>query len=158
MGSAICPRIALICPFFGQTRVPVWQGQSTTVAAFMLIELLRRLAIHPVQYTLVGLALAMFFLLLTALSEHLGFAVAYVSATAGCVGVITVYLIRVLHNAGLGLAFGGALAALYAILYALLKAEDYSLLGGSLLLFGLLASVMIATRRVDWYALVKSAR
>jgi len=53
----------------------------------------------------------------------------------------------------MGLAFGGALAALYAMLYALLKAEDYSLLGGSLLLFGLLAAVMIATRRLDWYRL-----
>ena len=41
------------------------------------------------------------------------------------------------------------------MLYALLKAEDYSLLGGSLLLFGLLAAVMIATRRVDWYALTR---
>jgi inner membrane protein len=119
----------------------------------MLIELLRRLAIHPVQYTLVGLALAMFFLLLTALSEHLGFAAAYSAATAACVGVITVYLMRVLRNPALGLAFGAALAALYGILYALLKAEDYSLLGGSILLFGLLAGVMIATRRIDWYAL-----
>jgi inner membrane protein len=119
----------------------------------MLIELLRRLRIHPVQYTLVGLALAMFFLLLTALSEHLGFAAAYVAATAGCVGLITAYLIRVLENTALGLTFGGALAALYAILYGLLKAEDYSLLGGSLLLFALLASVMIATRRINWYAL-----
>ncbi|HSA89135.1 MAG TPA: inner membrane CreD family protein, partial [Burkholderiales bacterium] len=63
------------------------------------------------------------------------------------------YLIRVLRSAIAGLAFGTALAALYAMLYALLKAEDYSLLGGSLLLFGLLAVVMIATRRVDWYAL-----
>ena len=124
-----------------------------TAAAFMLIELLRRLAIHPVQYTLVGLALAMFFLLLTALSEHLGFAAAYAAATAACVGVITVYLMRVLRNPALGVAFGAALAALYGILYALLKAEDYSLLGGSILLFGLLAGVMIATRRIDWYAL-----
>lgn len=128
-----------------------------TAAAFMLIELLRRLAIHPVQYTFVGLALAMFFLLLTALSEHLGFAAAYAAATAACVGVITVYLARVLHNAALGLGFGGALAGLYAILYALLKAEDYALLGGSLLLFGLLAGVMMATRRIDWYALVRAA-
>lgn len=124
-----------------------------TAAAFMLIELLRRLAIHPVQYTLVGLALAMFFLLLTALSEHLGFAAAYAAATAACVGVITVYLMRVLHNPALGVAFGAALAALYGILYALLKAEDYSLLGGSILLFALLAGVMIFTRRIDWYAL-----
>lgn len=124
-----------------------------TFAAFMLFELLRRLAIHPVQYTLVGLALAMFFLLLTALSEHVAFGAAYALATAACVGIITVYGIRVLQSARLGLAFGAALAALYALLYALLKAEDYSLLGGSLLLFCLLAAVMLGTRRVDWYAL-----
>jgi inner membrane protein len=124
-----------------------------TFAAFLLFELLRRLAIHPIQYTLVGLALAMFFLLLTALSEHIDFAAAYAIATLACVGLIAGYLVRVLRSPALGFAFGGALGALYAMLYALLKAEDYSLLGGSLLLFGLLAVVMIATRRVDWYRL-----
>jgi len=124
-----------------------------TFGAFLLFELLRRLAVHPVQYALVGLALAMFFLLLTALCEHIDFAPAYAIASFACVGLISAYLMRVLHSARAGLAFGGALGALYAMLYALLKAEDYSLLGGSLLLFGLLAIVMIATRRVDWYAL-----
>jgi inner membrane protein len=124
-----------------------------TFAAFLLFELLRRLAIHAAQYGLVGLALAMFFLLLTALSEHIDFAAAYAIASFACVGLVTGYLVRVLGSARIGLAFGGALAALYAMLYALLKAEDYSLLGGSLLLFGLLAALMIATRRVDWYAL-----
>ncbi len=124
-----------------------------TFAAFLLFELLRRLAIHPAQYGLVGLALAIFFLLLTALSEHIDFAAAYAIASFACVGLVTGYLVRVLRSAGIGLAFGGALAALYAMLYALLKAEDYSLLGGSLLLFGLLAALMIATRRVDWYGL-----
>ena len=124
-----------------------------TFAAFLLFELLRRLAIHPAQYGLVGLALAMFFLLLTALSEHVDFAAAYAIASFACIGLVTGYLVRVLRSAGVGLAFGGALAALYAMLYALLKAEDYSLLGGSLLLFGLLAALMIATRRVDWFGL-----
>jgi inner membrane protein len=128
-----------------------------TFAAFMLIELLRRLAIHPVQYTLVGLALAIFFLLLVALSEHIPFGAAYAVATAACVGVITVYLVRALSSAMLGLAFGAALASLYGMLYALLKAEDYALLGGSILLFVLLAAVMLVTRRLDWYALTAKA-
>jgi inner membrane protein len=128
-----------------------------TFAAFMLLELLRRLAIHPVQYTLVGLALAMFFLLLVALSEHIAFGAAYAVATAACVGVITLYLVRVLASALLGLAFGTALAALYAMLYALLQAEDYALLGGSMLPFALLAALMVATRRIDWYALTAKA-
>jgi inner membrane protein len=124
-----------------------------TFAAFVLLELLRRLAIHPVQYALVGLALAMFFLLLTALSEHIDFGAAYAAATAACVSLITAYLVRVLKSAPAGLAFGAALSALYGFLYALLRAEDYSLLGGALLLFALLAAVMLATRRVDWYGL-----
>jgi inner membrane protein len=126
-----------------------------TFGAFLLFELLRRLAIHPVQYALVGLALAMFFLLLTALSEHIDFAAAYAAATLACVGLISTYLVWVLRSTRIAAAFGSALAALYAMLYALLNAEDYSLLGGSLLLFGLLAVVMLATRGVDWYALMK---
>ena len=124
-----------------------------TFAAFMLLELLRRLAIHPVQYLLVGLALAMFFLLLTALSEHIAFAAAYAVGTAACVGVIGAYLRYLLRSASWALAFSGGLAALYGFLYALLQAEDYSLLGGALLLFTLLAAAMLATRRVDWYQL-----
>jgi inner membrane protein len=124
-----------------------------TFAAFVLFELLLRLAIHPVQYTLVGLALAMFFLLLTALSEHIDFAFAYAIGAFACVALVGAYLVRVLRSVRLALGFSAALASLYAVLFALLKAEDYALLGGSLLLFGLLALVMLATRRVDWYAL-----
>jgi inner membrane protein len=127
-----------------------------TFAAFLLFEILRRLAIHPIQYALVGLALAMFFLLLVALSEHIAFAAAYAIATFACVGLITAYLTKVLGNIRIGLAFGAALAAVYAMLYALLQAEDYALLGGALLLFALLAAVMTATRRVDWYTLAAS--
>ncbi len=124
-----------------------------TFTAFMLFEMLRRLSIHPVQYGLVGLALAMFFLLLTALSEHVAFAAAYAMATSACVGLIGLYLRYLLRSSPLAIAFAGGLALLYAFLYALLQAEDYSLLGGALLLFALLAAVMLGTRRVDWYAL-----
>jgi inner membrane protein len=124
-----------------------------TFAAFFLFELVRRLAIHPVQYALVGLGLAMFFLLLTALSEHIEFALAYAAAALACVALITGYLFWVFKETKTALFFGAALSAVYGILYLLLKAEDYSLLGGSLFLFGLLAAVMAATRRVDWYSL-----
>jgi inner membrane protein len=43
------------------------------------------------------------------------------------------------------------------MLYALLKAEDYALLGGAVLIFVLLAAAMIATRRVDWYRIVAAS-
>jgi inner membrane protein len=50
-----------------------------------------------------------------------------------------------MRSAPLGLAFGAALAGRYGMLYALLQAEDYASLGGTLLLFALLAGVMAAT-------------
>ena len=127
-------------------------------AAFFLFELLRQLAIHPIQYGLVGLALAIFFVLLTALSEHIAFILAYLIATAACVGLVTYYVVRVLGSVKIGLAFGGGLAALYGALYMLLNAEDYALLAGAVLLFVLLAGVMVGTRRIDWYKLTSTTK
>lgn len=124
-----------------------------TFLAFFLFEVLKRLAIHPVQYALVGVALAVFFLLLISLSEHVGFGMAYAIATACCVVLIGYYVAHVLRSARRGALFGCLLAVLYGLLYVLLRAEDHALLMGSLLVFGCVALTMVATRRVDWYAL-----
>src|SRR5690606_5525570 len=124
---------------------------ALTFAGFFLFEVLKALAVHPVQYGMVGLALAFFYLLLLSLPEHIGFALAYgVSATL-CVGLIGYYVGHGLHSRLRGLSFCAALAALYGLLYGLLSAEDYALLMGSLLLFGLLGAVMVMTRKVDWF-------
>src|SRR5690606_155899 len=119
---------------------------ALTFAGFFLFEVLKRLAVHPVQYGLVGLALAMFYLLLLSLAEHMAFALAYAVAASACVLLIGFYVSSVLHSWLRGAGFTAALAGLYAMLYALLSAEDYALLMGSLLVFGLLATVMLLTR------------
>jgi inner membrane protein len=121
-------------------------------AAFFLFEVLKRIDVHPVQYGLVGLALAVFYLLLLSLSEHIGFAAAYAVSTLACVGLLGCYVSAVLGGARRGLAFGGGLGALYGLLYVLLGSEDYALLLGSVLVFGLLSAVMLLTRGVDWNA------
>lgn len=130
---------------------------ALTFATFFLFEVLKRLAVHPVQYALVGLSLALFYLLLLSLSEHLPFALAYgISATA-CVGLIGFYVSFVLQSWQRGLGFAALLAALYGMLFGLLSAEDYALLMGSLLVFGVLGSVMVLTRKLDWYGVGRSA-
>jgi len=129
-----------------------------TFAGFFLTEVLRRVSVHPIQYGLVGLALAMFFLLLLSLSEHMGFGLAYLVAAGACVGLISYYVRYVLGSVGQGMAFGAALASLYALLYGILSSEDYALLMGSLLVFGLLAMVMVLTRRVSWSNLGEAQR
>jgi inner membrane protein len=124
---------------------------AITFACFFTSEhLVRGLRLHPMQYLLVGLALATFYLLLLALSEHVGFAVSYAIAAAALVTLITVYIAGATTNRKAAAGIGAALAASYAALYVILLSEDYALLYGSLLLFVILATLMLATRRLDW--------
>lgn len=109
--------------------------------------------VHPVQYALVGLVLCLFFLLLLSLSEHLALGWAYAAASAACVPLLGLYAGHAFGRARDGWTFGGAMALLYAMLYALLQREQTALLIGSLGLFAAVAAVMWLTRRVDWYAL-----
>lgn len=121
--------------------------------AFFMFEVLRNLRIHPMQYLLVGLAMAMFFLLIISLSEHIPFLAAYSVSGTACVALIGVYLAGVLKNRKPALNFSGGIALLYTVLYGVLQSEDNALLMGSLLMFSALAAVMLLTRRMDWYQL-----
>ncbi|MES2104345.1 MAG: cell envelope integrity protein CreD [Pseudomonadota bacterium] len=122
-----------------------------TFVGFFMFELIKQLAIHPVQYMLVGLGLTIFFLLLLSLSEHIPFLYAYLIASAACIGLLVFYLSHVLRSKARGLGFGAMLTALYAALYGLLASEDNSLVMGALLLFAILAAIMVVTRKIDWY-------
>ena len=126
---------------------------ALTFAAFFLFETLIDLRIHPLQYGLVGLALAVFFLLLVSLSEHFIFLYAYLAASAACVLLIGYYLAHVLGGWRRGTAFAVKLTLLYGVLYGLLLSEDNALMLGSLLLFVALAVIMVLTRHIDWYQL-----
>jgi inner membrane protein len=121
-----------------------------TFLAFFLWEHASGTAIHAMQYLMVGMALALFYLLLLALSEHLAFDRAYALAAGALVALITTYLSGVLGRLTRALGAGAGLAALYVMLYWILRSEDYSLLMGALLLFGVLATLMVTTRRLDW--------
>ena len=127
-----------------------------TFTAFFVFEILKRLPIHPVQYLLVGLALALFFLLLLSMSEHLDFLLSYVLSSLACTVLIGFYLSFVLRDWRRGIGFGAALTLLYGALYGLLISENNALILGSLLLFVVLAAVMVLTRKVDWYQIGKA--
>lgn len=124
-----------------------------TFSAFFLFEIMRHLPIHPAQYFLIGLSLALFFLLVLSLSEHIAFWKAYLAAASASVGLIAYYLAHVMRSLWRGLGFGAMLGLLFATLYGLLVSEDNALIMGSLLLFALLAAAMVATRKLDWYRL-----
>jgi inner membrane protein len=117
-----------------------------------LVEARERRPIHPIQYGLMGLALSVFYLLLLALSEHVGFVTAYVLATTALCTLMGFYLAGALRSGAAGATAAGIFACTYALLYLLVTTDNYALLAGSIALFTLLAVVMLLTRRLDWYA------
>ena len=122
-------------------------------AAVFLFEVAGGRPLHPVQYLLVGAAETLFYLLLLSLAEALGFDPAYALASAATVALIACYLAVSLGSWRRGVALGAGLAAVKGYLYVTLASEDFALLSGSLALFLLLAALMLATRKVDWYRL-----
>ena len=125
---------------------------ALSFGVFFLFETLSRLRLHPVQYLLVGAALATFFLVLLAASEHVRFGLAYLMASLVLIAMIAGYAAAVLRKPRHGALIALWLALLYATLYVLVGAEDYALLAGSGLVLALIAATMYLTRRIDWYA------
>jgi inner membrane protein len=126
-----------------------------TFAAYFLFDVLAGVRVHPIQYLLVGSALALFYLLLLSLAEQIGFMPAYLLATATISSLVTSYSAFVLKSRRRALPIFALLASLYAYLYFILRLEDYALLAGALFLLVLLAAVMYMTRNTDWFSLGK---
>ena len=122
-----------------------------TLALVWIVEVLARLRVHPIQYLMLGAALCLFYLLELSLSEHIGFPAAYATASVAVVAMVAGYSLVAVRAIGRALVVGGSVALLYAYLFVLLTKEDSALLIGSIGLFAVLAAIMYATRRVDWY-------
>lgn len=112
---------------------------------------------HPMQYLLVGMSLVMFYLVLLALSEHIGFNLAWLSASLVCALVNGVYLQAVMKGWKRSLAFSAGLLTLDAVLWQLLRSQESALLLGTAVLLVVLTTMMFLTRHIDWYALSKRA-
>lgn len=128
-----------------------------TFAAFFVIEILGRKALHPIQYLLVGLALVLFYTLLLSLTEHLAFQYSFLVASVAIMALVAAYSRSALGSGALAAAVAGVVAVLYGFLYILLQLEDYALLLGSAGLFAALALFMYLTRKVDWFTVLKPA-
>jgi inner membrane protein len=107
--------------------------------------------VHAIQYAMIGMALSVFYLVLIALSEHVGFGTSYGLAAGSMCLLLTVYFSGWLRSRVAGLLAGAATGTCYSLLYLLILSEENALLFGALALFGVLAAIMIATRKLDWY-------
>jgi len=129
---------------------------SLTFGIFFFFEILLKKSIHPIQYTLVGFALTVFYLLLLSISEHLGFNFAYLISSVATVLLIVVYIHFILKRIGASALLLALLCALFSYVFIILQMQDFALLAGAIALFVVLATVMLLSRNVDWYTIGKS--
>ena len=113
-----------------------------TFLVFLFIEIRGKKTIPVIHYVLVSMALVLFFSLLTALSEQLGFNAAYLIASGATIVLISVFTALVIKDTKTPWLVFGLLVLLYAFIYVLLTLNDYAFLAGNIGLFLILAVVM----------------
>ncbi len=116
-----------------------------------LFEIFAAGKLHPFQYIMIGLTVCMFFLLLLTLSEHMNFNLAYLAAGTSSALLVSFYTGAVFKNIKKGCIMAVLNIFLYIYLYMALASEDFALLIGSLGLFVILTSIMVLTRKINWY-------
>lgn len=159
-GSAKAVTISLIEPvnLYSQVDRAIKYGFlfiGFTFVAFLMFDIIGNARVAAAEYLLTGVALILFFVLLLAFAEVIGFALAYLLASAAIVGLLSAYSAAVLKSWKRALFLAALLTGLYALLYVLLNLEAYSLLIGSVLMFFALAGVMYMTRNIDWSGIGK---
>lgn len=119
--------------------------------AYFLFETVQKRRVHPAQYVLIGLAQIIFYLLLLSIAERVGFDLGFLIAALATVGLISAYAGWVFNSAKQGYVALAAFTALYALIYILMRLEDWALLVGAVTSFAAIAAVMYFTRNIDWY-------
>jgi inner membrane protein len=117
-----------------------------------VVGALNRDRVHLVQYLLIGASITLFYLLLLSLAEQMDFALSYLIASLVDIAIVAGYAGATIRRL-MGWAVGAILALVHAYMYVLLRMESYSLLTGTVGLLIALVAIMIATRKVDWFAL-----
>lgn len=122
-----------------------------TFVALFLVEITRKIRIHPFQYILIGIALIIYYTLLLSFSEQLGYNIAYWIATLSTVGLVSFYAMSFLKTRSLIILFTTLMIVFYSFIFVIILQQDFSLLLGSIGLFIIVAALMFFSRKVSWY-------
>ena len=125
--------------------------------AYFLFEIIVGTPVHPAQYILIGLAQAIFYLLLLAFAERIGFVPAFAIAALLTIFITAGYAGAVFGGRSYIWKAGSVFAIVYGLLFVLMRMEDFALMVGALASFTAIAATMYLTRDVDWYGSGKIA-
>jgi inner membrane protein len=122
-----------------------------TFISLLMVEIMKKVRIHPFQYILIGAALIIYYSLLLSLSEHLGYDLAYLVASVATVTLIIWYSVTFLGDKRTITLFGTLMVFFYGFIFVIIQQQDYSLLLGSIGLFAIVGLIMYFSRNIQWY-------
>lgn len=122
-----------------------------TFASLFFTEIIKKQRIHLIQYILIGAAMVLFYSLLLAISEHMGFDIAYLLAALATIGLIASFIKMITKDNRTALLFMLILGLFYGFIFVLMQLRDYSLIVGTVGVFIILAILMRISTKINWY-------
>lgn len=129
-----------------------------TFTSLLFTEIVKKKRVHIIQYVLIGCAMVLFYSLLLAIGEHVGFNLSYLISAVATVVLIATFIYSITKDKKTGLLFSGILGLFYAFIFFLLQLQDYALLVGTIGVFIILAVLMRFSTRIDWYQFERKAK
>jgi inner membrane protein len=108
-------------------------------------------SLQIMNYLLVSLALVLFFSILNALSEQIGFNPAYIVAASSTIILIALFLRKLVRKNRPVILIAGVLVFLYSFIFILLTLNDYAYLAGNIGLFFLLSVTMAVSTKLQLF-------
>ena len=126
-----------------------------TFVSLFFTEIIKKQRIHLIQYILIGAAMVLFYSLLLAISEHLGFDLAYLFAAIATIVLIASFIFAITKDRRTALLFTAILGLFYSFIFVLMQLRDYSLIVGTVGIFIILAILMRLSTKINWYQFEK---
>ncbi|AMR31393.1 hypothetical protein A0256_08120 [Mucilaginibacter sp. PAMC 26640] len=121
-----------------------------TFVALFLTELVRKQNIHLINYTLIGAAMIVYYILLLSFAEKIGYNYAYLLSSTATIGLISFFTASLLNNKPAAALFAFILTLFYGFIFIIIQLEEYSLMVGAIALFVIVATLMYFSRKIDW--------
>lgn len=114
-------------------------------------EIINKERIHPIQYLIIGIAVVIFYSVLLALSEHIGFNAAYIVSSIIIISMISFYASTLFRKKAGAIVLSLILILMYSFLFVVLQIADFALLLGNVGILIALGLIMFFSKRIDWY-------
>ena len=118
-------------------------------ATLLIGEIVTKTSIHPVQYLISACAPVLFYLMLLAFGEQIGFTSGYIVSAAVIVAMVTTYARMFMGKIAPALIMGAIFAAGYVLNFIILNMENMALLAGTIVLAIFLGALMLLTGRIN---------